>query len=94
MLKTIVRRFSGGGVPPPAACRLPPLPSLGDILRMYNIRAKKALSQNFILDPRILDSIANHSKVEGKYVVEVGPGPGGITRSLLKAGAKKAGFIF
>jgi len=60
---------------------------------MYNIRAKKALSQNFILDPRILDSIAKHSKVEGKYVVEVGPGPGGITRSLLKAGAKKVFVI-
>ena len=43
--------------------RLPPLPSVGDILRMYNIQAKKALSQNFILDPRILDSIARHASM-------------------------------
>jgi len=60
---------------------------------MYNIQAKKALSQNFILDPRILDSIAEHAKVKDKYVVEVGPGPGGITRSLVKAGAKKVFVI-
>lgn len=73
--------------------RLPPLPSVGDILRMYNIQAKKALSQNFILDPRILDSIARHANVKDKYVVEVGPGPGGITRSLVKAGAKKVFVI-
>jgi len=84
MLKTIVRNASTT-----AQRRLPPLPSVGDILRMYNIRAKKSLSQNFILDPRILDSIAAHSRVKDKWVVEVGPGPGGITRSLLKAGAKR-----
>lgn len=65
------------------------MPSIGDILRMYNIRAKKSLSQNFILDPRILDAIAKHSNVAGKHVVEVGPGPGGITRALMKAGAEK-----
>ena len=38
--------------------RLPPLPTIRDILRMYNIKAMKKLSQNFILDPRILDKIA------------------------------------
>jgi len=80
---------SGGGSPG----RLPPLPSIGDILRMYNIRAAKALSQNFIMDPRILDGIAGHARVEGKHVVEVGPGPGGITRALIKAGAKKVHVI-
>jgi len=60
---------------------------------MYNIRAKKSLSQNFILDPRILANIANHSRVKDKYVVEVGPGPGGITRALLNAGAKEVFVI-
>ena len=47
----------------PMGRRLPPLPSVRDILRMYNIQAKKALSQNFILDPRILDSIARHASM-------------------------------
>ena len=60
--------------------RLPPLPTTRDILRMYGIRAQKRLSQNFILDPRALDHFARVADVEGKTVVEVGPGPGGITR--------------
>ncbi|XP_023326645.1 dimethyladenosine transferase 1, mitochondrial [Eurytemora carolleeae] len=38
--------------------RIPPLPTVSDILRMYNIRAKKQLSQNFIMDPRLLRRIA------------------------------------
>jgi len=80
-------------MPQATSRRLPPLPSVGDILRMYGIRAKKSLSQNFILDPRILDGIAKKAGVNGKYVVEVGPGPGGITRSLLQAGAKEVFVI-
>ena len=47
--------------------RLPPLPTVRDILRMYNIKATKKLSQNFILDPRILDKIA---RVAGKIFVK------------------------
>eukprot|EP00096_Caligus_rogercresseyi_P015035 TRINITY_DN748_c0_g2_i1.p1 TRINITY_DN748_c0_g2~~TRINITY_DN748_c0_g2_i1.p1 ORF type:complete len:346 (-),score=82.13 TRINITY_DN748_c0_g2_i1:157-1194(-) len=70
--------------------RLPPLPTLKDILRMYGIRAQKKLSQNFILDPKTLMRL---SKVTGsladKTVVEVGPGPGGITRAILEQGAKR-----
>ena len=68
--------------------RLPPLPTLKDILMMYNIRAKKNLSQNFIMDPRLLDRIARTAgDLRGKHVIEVGPGPGGITRSILGQGA-------
>ncbi|CAB4064214.1 TFB1M [Lepeophtheirus salmonis] len=70
--------------------RLPPLPTLKDILRIYGIRAQKKLSQNFILDPKTLSRL---SKVTGslynKTVVEVGPGPGGITRAILEQGAQK-----
>jgi len=51
------------------------------------------LSQNFILDPRILSNIADHARVKDKYVVEVGPGPGGITRALLQQGAKEVFVI-
>ena len=69
--------------------RLPPLPTVKDILRLYNISATKKLSQNFILDPRQLDRLAGLALPRDKYVVEVGPGPGGITRSLLGQGARR-----
>lgn len=61
---------------------------------MYNIRAKKSLSQNFILDPRLLNRIARHAgDLSGKTVIEVGPGPGGITRSILAQGPKEVHVI-
>jgi len=74
--------------------RLPPLPTINDILRMYGIRAKKSLSQNFIMDPRILKKFAKSAgDLTEKYVIEVGPGPGGITRALIDAGAKEVHVI-
>ena len=74
--------------------RLPPLPTITDILRMYGIRAKKNLSQNFILDPRILKKFARIAgNLNDKSVIEVGPGPGGITRALIEAGAKEVHVI-
>eukprot|EP00090_Calanus_glacialis_P003474 TRINITY_DN12570_c0_g1_i3.p1 TRINITY_DN12570_c0_g1~~TRINITY_DN12570_c0_g1_i3.p1 ORF type:complete len:356 (-),score=119.76 TRINITY_DN12570_c0_g1_i3:115-1182(-) len=74
--------------------RLPPLPTVKDILRMYNINAKKKLSQNFIMDPRLLDKLAKAGgSLDGKVVVEVGPGPGGITRSILGQGARQCVVI-
>ena len=73
--------------------RLPPLPTVKDILRIYNISATKKLSQNFIMDPRQLDRIAGLATPQGKHVVEVGPGPGGITRSLLGQGASRCVVI-
>eukprot|EP00095_Tigriopus_kingsejongensis_P006088 maker-scaffold712_size108441-snap-gene-0.36 protein:Tk06088 transcript:maker-scaffold712_size108441-snap-gene-0.36-mRNA-1 annotation:"mitochondrial transcription factor b1" len=73
-----------------ATCRrLPPLPTPRDILRLYGIRAQKKLSQNFILDPRTLDKLARSAgPLLGKTVLEVGPGPGGITRAILGQGAR------
>jgi len=77
-----------------AARRLPPLPTVKDILQMYNIKAKKNLSQNFIMDPRLLDRLAlSNGPLNGKWVVEVGPGPGGITRSILGQGAIQCAVI-
>jgi len=71
-----------------AVYRIPALPTVNDILRMYNIRASKKLSQNFIMDPRLLNRMVRKmGNIEGKHIVEVGPGPGGITRSILGQGA-------
>jgi 16S rRNA (adenine1518-N6/adenine1519-N6)-dimethyltransferase len=52
--------------------------------------AKKSLGQHFLFDPSILQRVANAGgSVEGKTVIEVGPGPGGLTRALLDSGVAK-----
>lgn len=73
-----------------AACRLPPLPSVRDLLRMYGIRAMRKLSQNFLLDPKLARRLVRAcGSVRDKHVVEVGPGPGCLTRPLLELGARQ-----
>src|SRR5690348_11360507 len=61
---------------------------LRDIIARHGLSASKALGQNFILDRQLLAKIAAiPGHLQGERVYEVGPGPGGLTRALLDAGA-------
>jgi 16S rRNA (adenine1518-N6/adenine1519-N6)-dimethyltransferase len=64
------------------------LPPLREVIARHGLAASKALGQNFLLDEQLLDRIAAiPGPLEGALVYEVGPGPGGLTRALLRAGA-------
>lgn len=64
------------------------LPTLRDELEAHGLWANKGLGQHFLLDLNITRRIARSAgDLEGKPVIEVGPGPGGLTRALLEAGA-------
>ena len=65
------------------------LPPLRDVIRTAGLTAKKSLGQNFLLDLNLTRRIARAAgPLEGIAVVEVGPGPGGLTRALLMEGAR------
>ena len=69
-----------------------PLPPLREVIARHGLSASKALGQNFLLDEQLLDRIARvPGPLAGERVYEVGPGPGGLTRALLRAGARGDG---
>ena len=66
------------------------LPALRDVIAAHGLTAAKSLGQHFLLDPNLTDRIARAAGPLGDCdVLEIGPGPGGLTRSLLKAGARR-----
>ncbi len=76
------------------------LPSLRETVEKHGLMAQKALGQNFLLDSNITDKIIRLSlerqglnDFSGTYVFEVGPGPGGLTRSILQQNPEKLTVI-
>ncbi|AFL49463.1 16S rRNA (adenine1518-N6/adenine1519-N6)-dimethyltransferase [Sinorhizobium fredii] len=66
------------------------LPPLRDVIQRHGLDAKKALGQNFLLDLNLTQKIARTAgPLDDVTVIEVGPGPGGLTRAILALGAKK-----
>lgn len=75
------------------------LPPLRDVIAEYQLSAQKSLGQNFLLDMNITDKIVREACARdgnnwgGVHAFEIGPGPGGLTRSLLKSDVKKVTAI-
>ena len=64
------------------------LPPLRDVIKRHGLGARKSLGQHFLLDTNLVDRIVRDAgPLKGCQVIEVGPGPGGLTRSLLKSDA-------
>jgi 16S rRNA (adenine1518-N6/adenine1519-N6)-dimethyltransferase len=62
---------------------------LREVIAAHGLSASKALGQNFLFDEQLLDRIARiPGDLNGRDVLEIGPGPGGLTRALLRAGAR------
>ena len=63
-------------------------PPLREVIARHGLSASKALGQNFLLDAQLLDRIAKvPGDLRGQRVLEIGPGPGGLTRALIDTGA-------
>lgn len=66
------------------------LPPLRDVVERFDLAAKKSLGQNFLYDLNLTGKIARAAgPLEGVTVIEIGPGPGGLTRALLANGAAR-----
>jgi 16S rRNA (adenine1518-N6/adenine1519-N6)-dimethyltransferase len=66
------------------------LPPLREVIRRHGLTAKKSLGQNFLLDLNLTARIARAAgPLDGVDVIEIGPGPGGLTRALIAAGARR-----
>src|ERR1700739_3261842 len=66
------------------------LPPLREVIRRHGLAARRSLGQNFLLDLNLTARIARAAgPLEGVTIVEIGPGPGGLTRALLAQGARE-----
>ena len=66
------------------------LPPLKDVISRHQLRGKKSLGQHFLLDLNLTSKIARYAGNLDQFdILEIGPGPGGLTRSLLREGARK-----
>ena len=66
------------------------LPPLRDVIREHGLSARKSLGQNFLLDLNLTARIARSAgPLEDATIIEIGPGPGGLTRALLALGARR-----
>src|SRR5438046_9931575 len=66
------------------------LPPLREVIRQHALSARKSLGQNFLLDLNLTARIARAAApLEDATIIEVGPGPGGLTRALLALGARR-----
>ncbi len=66
------------------------LPPLRDVIERHGLQAKKSLGQNFLLDLNLTSKVARTAgDLSQATVIEVGPGPGGLTRALLMNGARR-----
>lgn len=74
----------------PVPSFLDDLPPLREVIARHGLRAEKKFGQNFLLDGNLTDKIARAAgDLSAATVIEIGPGPGGLTRSLLRAGARE-----
>ncbi len=65
-------------------------PPLRDVIRRFGLDARRKLGQHFLLDENLTGKIARQAgELAGRHVIEVGPGPGGLTRALLETAAAK-----
>jgi 16S rRNA (adenine1518-N6/adenine1519-N6)-dimethyltransferase len=66
------------------------LPPLREVIGRHGLRAKRSLGQNFLLDLNLTARIARAAgPFDAETIVEIGPGPGGLTRALLAQGARR-----
>ena len=71
------------------------LPPLRDVIERHGLSALKSLGQNFLLDLNLTSRIARAAgNLAGRTVVEIGPGPGGLTRALLEWAEENPGQFF
>ncbi|HRY07555.1 MAG TPA: 16S rRNA (adenine(1518)-N(6)/adenine(1519)-N(6))-dimethyltransferase RsmA [Hyphomicrobiaceae bacterium] len=87
----IEREATGNADLPPRGGQSPDgLPPLRDVIAAHDLAPKKSLGQNFLLDLNLTRKLARAAgPLQGRTVVEIGPGPGGLTRALLLEGASR-----